>query len=110
MFTPQPEPFRAPDLFVLRRILHDWSDIYAIRILKHLRAAAGARTQLLIIDSVLPYACPPDPQRTEPFKVSEVVEPPAPLLANMGGAASLWYTHDIAVRCRIINILWLCYW
>ncbi|ETW84678.1 hypothetical protein HETIRDRAFT_124158 [Heterobasidion irregulare TC 32-1] len=97
MFTPQHEAFRAPDLFVLRRILHDWSDTYAMKILKHLRIAAGARTQLLIIDSVLPYACPPDPRKTKPFKVSEIIEPPAPLLANMGGAASLWYAHDIAM-------------
>lgn len=97
MFTPQPEALRAPDLFVLRGILHDWSDTYAMKILKHLRAAAGPRTQLLIIDSVLRYACPPDPQRTETFKVPKLVEPPAPLLANMGGAASLHYAYDIVV-------------
>ncbi|ETW80891.1 hypothetical protein HETIRDRAFT_154964 [Heterobasidion irregulare TC 32-1] len=97
MFTPQPEALRAPDLFVLRGILHDWSDTYAMKILKHLRAAAGPRTQLLIIDSVLRYACPPDPQRTETFKVPKLVEPPAPLLANMGGAASLHYAYDIVM-------------
>ena len=97
MFLPQPQAFNAPDLFILRGIIHDCSDPYAVKILKTLRAVAGPRTQLLIIDRVLLYACPPHPQHRELFKAPNIPEPPAPLLANMGGAASILYAHDILV-------------
>ena len=105
MFLPQPQAFNAPDLFILRGIIHDWSDPYAVKILKSLRAVAGPRTQLLIIDRVLLYACPPHPQHSDSFTAPNIADPPAPLLANMGGAASILYAHDI-LACTLSPHQW----
>lgn len=95
IFSPQPDAYKNPAVFILRSILHDWSDAYATRILKHLRSAAGPETKLVVIDHVLPYSCPSDFGTEESVKGLNPPLPPAPLLANMGGAGSLQYSLDI---------------
>jgi len=50
-----PQPVQGADAYLLRMILHDWSDAEAIAILKHMVAAMdGAKSRLLIMDTVLP--------------------------------------------------------
>jgi hypothetical protein len=53
-FTPQPVKNAA--VFVLRAITHDWSNVYAQKILRLLRDAAQPTTKLVLIDFVIPYA------------------------------------------------------
>ncbi|MFG2719005.1 methyltransferase [Streptomyces sp. NPDC048416] len=49
------------DLYLLKRILHDWSDEECVRILGAVREAATPGTRLLVIDSVLPDNGDPHP-------------------------------------------------
>ncbi|KAJ3555091.1 hypothetical protein NM688_g2768 [Phlebia brevispora] len=90
-FTPQ--PVKEPAVFMLRHILHDWSDKYALIILKQLRAAAGPHTQLLVIDYTVQYACVDASTRDIPG--TEIQLPPAPLLANQGAAGAMPYYVDV---------------
>lgn len=51
----QPEPVRGAQIYLLRMILHDWSDTEAITIIRNLAAAMDpAVSRLLIMDTVLP--------------------------------------------------------
>jgi len=42
------------DLYVLKNIIHDWSDDKALQILKTVRAAAAAGSKLLLVESLIP--------------------------------------------------------
>jgi O-methyltransferase/methyltransferase family protein len=44
---------RGADVYLLRRILHDWSDQDALRILRAVRHAASVDSRLVVIDAVL---------------------------------------------------------
>ncbi|KAJ3527088.1 hypothetical protein NM688_g8174 [Phlebia brevispora] len=91
-FTPQ--PVKAPAVFLLRMVLHDWSDKYASLILKQLRGAAGPDTQLLVVDNTIEYACE-DTTSARDIPGAVVPLPPAPLLANKGAAGALPYFADL---------------
>ncbi|KAI9833494.1 MAG: hypothetical protein M1819_003652 [Sarea resinae] len=49
-----PQPVKAAEVYILRQILHDWSDQYSIKILKQILAAMSSDSRLIIMDSVLP--------------------------------------------------------
>ena len=49
------------DAYVLKRILHDWSDEQCVRILRCCRAAMGDRARLLVVDAVVPAGNTPHP-------------------------------------------------
>jgi hypothetical protein len=49
------------DAYVLKRILHDWSDEQCLRILRCCRAAMGDRARLLVVDAVVPAGNAPHP-------------------------------------------------
>lgn len=93
-FTAQ--PVQKPGVFLLRMILHDWSDQYCVKILVELRKAAGPMTQLLVVDSTLEYACE-DTTLTRDIPGAAIPPPPAPLLANKGAAGVLRYFADVHV-------------
>lgn len=89
-FDEQPVLPGEPGVFLLRNITHDWSDKYAVKILRQLRDAAIPSTKLVLISCITDYACRvPDDDEAE--------APPAPLLANLGGANIFPYSFDLAV-------------
>ena len=45
------------DAYVLSRVLHDWDDEDAGRILARVRAAMGDGSRLLVVEAILPEAC-----------------------------------------------------
>lgn len=51
------------DGYVLKRILHDWSDEQCVRILRACRTAMGERARLLVVDAVVPAGNTPHPAK-----------------------------------------------
>ncbi|KAI0318584.1 S-adenosyl-L-methionine-dependent methyltransferase [Amylostereum chailletii] len=87
------EPVKNADVFLLRMILHDWSDKYCVKILRNLRDAAMPSTRLLIVDSLIGYACADDSIKDIPGAL--LPSPPAPLLSNLGHTATIAYYLDM---------------
>ncbi|KAG6898617.1 hypothetical protein C0993_005644 [Termitomyces sp. T159_Od127] len=90
-----PQPVTNASVFILRQILHDWSDPYCVRILTELRAVATPDTKLVLVDSIIAYACH-DPT-TETGLNSGYKEAPSPLLANYGAANIIPYLLDLGM-------------
>ncbi|KAG7098349.1 hypothetical protein E1B28_000308 [Marasmius oreades] len=104
-FEPQPlQPSHGPpSVFFLSMILHDYGRPLAGKILRHLRdAAVTGETKLVIVDQVVPYACPPTaiPPYEIPIQGAEKVQPqgvPSPLLPNLGKANLFTYLGDLCM-------------
>jgi hypothetical protein len=99
-FTPQ--PVKDADVFLLRYILHDWSNGKAIEILKRLReAAVPGKTKVVVIDGVIQYACAFNREKIPGaegivFGESDTKrEVPAGLLPNLGRAGARNYCLDL---------------
>jgi len=93
----KPQPIRNATVFHLRMIMHDYPTQKAMTILRHLREAATPDTKLLLIDSVVPYSCLNNGSTTTPHSDitgAEQLQPPRPLLANLGKANSVPYLAD----------------
>ena len=97
-----PQPVGGADIFLLRYILHDWSNPKAIEILKRLReAAVPGKTRLVVIDVIIQYACATDRKKIEGaedivFEGSDKKgEVPAGLLPNLGKAEARNYFLDL---------------
>jgi hypothetical protein len=89
------QPVKNADVFLLRAILHDWSDKYGLQILRNLREAAMPSTHLIIIDNVMLYACEDESLKEVPG--AEIELPPAPLLPNGGHSRTTWYYEDLGM-------------
>ncbi|TDL27010.1 S-adenosyl-L-methionine-dependent methyltransferase [Rickenella mellea] len=88
------QPVKNASVFLMRMILHDWSDDLCHVILKHLREAATPSTKLLLVDNLMSFACPDtSPTTTIPGGASE--PPPPPLLANYGHASAFLHMIDL---------------
>jgi len=61
----QPQPVKAPDVFFIKFIVHDWPDHSALTILRHLRDAAGPKTRLFSMDKIIPYTCETNESESE---------------------------------------------
>lgn len=53
------------DLYILKRIIHDWEDADAVRILTSCRDAVAPGGRILIIDAVVPAGNQPDPIKSQ---------------------------------------------
>ncbi|TCD62062.1 hypothetical protein EIP91_007521 [Steccherinum ochraceum] len=82
-----PQPVENAAVFLMRYILHDWSDPYCIKILSQLRASATPDTKLVVIDALLQNNCPSD-GKWKHIRGGEAEIAPAPLLPNFGIAKS----------------------
>lgn len=89
----EPQPVRDAAVFFMRSILHDWADKFCLQILRQLRAAAMPETRLVILDSLVSYACAEEELDGIPGAARPA--PPAPLLPNMGHANIVNYYKDI---------------
>ena len=78
-------------------IMHDWSDAACITILRHLRAAAAPDTQLVVVDTIIGYACP-EPAIPHIDGAAPPFSAPAPLLPYVGTSAPTDYLLDLTVR------------
>lgn len=103
-FEKQPVLPGAPDVFLLRLISHDWSDKYLIKLLKNLRAVATPSTKLLVMDSIVEYACSVPKESQLSVKGIEWQTPPDPLLPNMGLANLAPYSIDLMVCTNEIQV------
>ena len=89
-------------MFLLRWVLHDWPDKYAIKILENLRkAAVVGKTKLIIVESIMDFAC--ESKGVAIKETGPAPKPaPAPLLPNLGGANLLSYSIDIIVSISLL--------
>lgn len=95
-FTAQ--PITNASVYLLKQIMHDWSDPYASKILTELRKTAKQDTKLVLIDTVIPFACRYSKAEAENAIPGAVpAEAPEPLLANYGGANEIGYIGDMTM-------------
>ena len=62
------------DAYVLKRILHDWSDEQCVQILRCCREAMSERTRLLVVDVVVPAGNAPHPGKVMDILMLAVAE------------------------------------
>lgn len=116
-FTPQPSltqqsgklsnsNTKAPDVYLLRAIAHDWPDEHVRAILSHLRNASSSSTVLILGDHAIPYACIDDSEwkdveggfRTLHDSTADNVDSSTRLLlSNLGRGSANAYWVDLCV-------------
>ncbi|KAJ7067487.1 S-adenosyl-L-methionine-dependent methyltransferase [Mycena amicta] len=98
-FTNQPQ--KHATVFLLKQVMHDWSDEYCVKILNTLWDAAVPNTTLLLLDSIVPLAChDPAADASGPQAIPGAApskEAPPPLLANYGATNDMPYNADFAM-------------
>jgi hypothetical protein len=62
------------DVYVLKRILHDWGDERSIQILRRCREAMGNDVRLLVVDAVVPPGNDPHPSKIMDMLMMVLVE------------------------------------
>jgi hypothetical protein len=90
----QENPVKGADVYLLRYIMHDWSDEYCIQILSQIGKAMGPHSRVLIADQVM----------NTTLGGSELPSAPAPLLANYGTYVRFSHQIDIALLSTINGI------
>ncbi|KAJ8093218.1 hypothetical protein PM082_020703 [Marasmius tenuissimus] len=105
-FTPQPR--KDASIFLLRHVIHNWSDEDSIKILAQLRDAAQKDTTLIVLEIIMPYACRAshsnnknkgcaDPELETVIPGASPREAPIPLLPNFGVVNEFAYLMDMTM-------------
>ncbi|KAJ7803466.1 O-methyltransferase [Mycena olivaceomarginata] len=90
------QPVKDAGVFLLRYILHDWTDKQAKVLLRSLRAAALPTTRLIIAEKILPFASRLQRKYDIPGASRPIAE--APLLPNWGVAMADLYFYDLSMH------------
>ncbi|KAF7349634.1 hypothetical protein MSAN_01689500 [Mycena sanguinolenta] len=98
-YAPQPVPNAA--VFMLRHIMHDWSDELVVRILRHLRDAAQPTTKLVVVDKIVVSAARVPDSETEAIPGAKRPLAPKPLLPNWGVGKAEVYYYDLTMHCMV---------
>ncbi|KAJ7075078.1 O-methyltransferase [Mycena belliarum] len=98
-----PQPVKDASVFLVRAVLHNWSDANASKILKNLRDAAQPTTQLVVLERIASLVCEEDASYAH-ITGAVLLAPPAPLLANLG--VMFPYLMDIQARHHSTLLLW----
>ncbi|KAF9261584.1 S-adenosyl-L-methionine-dependent methyltransferase [Marasmius fiardii PR-910] len=97
-FTPQPQ--KNASIFLLRHVIHNWSDDDCIKILSLLREAAREDTKLLILEIIMPYACRKgldDISKNTEIPGATAEAAPIPLLPNFGAVNEFAHVLDMTM-------------
>ncbi len=62
------------DIYLLKRIIHDWDDDQAVALLENCRRALSAQSRLLIIDAVMQPGNAPDPNKATDVSLMVLTE------------------------------------
>ncbi|KLO10090.1 S-adenosyl-L-methionine-dependent methyltransferase [Schizopora paradoxa] len=83
------QPIKDASVFFLKHVFHDWSDAYALKILRRLRDAATPSTRLFVLDRIIPYNCFSNASDSKTLEVPGVLKPSVtPPLTNVSGGNS----------------------
>ena len=105
--TPESSRRKLPSIYLLRAILHNWSDKDARAILSQLRRASSPSTRLVLGEFAIPHACVDDSECAEIIggfrslldsDSDESEEIAQILLPNLGSASACPYYIDLSVR------------
>ncbi|KAF7349733.1 hypothetical protein MSAN_01700100 [Mycena sanguinolenta] len=96
-----PQPVHNAAVFMLRHVMHDWSDECMVKILRHLRDAAQPTTKLVVIDRILMSAARAPASHEETIPGSTRSSAPEPLLPNWGMAKASMYYFDVSMHCML---------
>ncbi|KAJ8508724.1 hypothetical protein ONZ45_g9012 [Pleurotus djamor] len=97
------QPQKNATIFLLKGIAPNWADPYFVKILSRLRKAAKPDTKLLLMDSIIPFACrtpPCDPSTAVPGSLQQYA--PEPLLANYGPPNETVYHLDMVSNVGVV--------
>ncbi|OCH93672.1 O-methyltransferase [Obba rivulosa] len=99
----EPQPIKDASVFILRAIVHDWSDTYAIKIIRQLREAATSETKLVVVDTIVRYTCSSG-KEFEDIPGANISDAPAPLLANYGIGGTSVYQIDLQMMVLVNSL------
>ena len=92
------QPVRNADIFVVRYILHNWTDQYCVKILKRLRDAALPATKLIVLEEILEYMSRDTTTMHADLPGATNPMAPLPLLPYPEASTGLTYSGDMVVR------------
>ncbi|KAM6499102.1 S-adenosyl-L-methionine-dependent methyltransferase [Amanita muscaria] len=92
----KPQPQKAVDVFLMKYVIHDWSDKYSTKILKQLRGSATPDTKLICLEAIIPYGCSVS-NAVGHIAGATAPEAPEPLPAHWGLVSSIFYYMDMTM-------------
>ena len=92
------------DAYVLKKVLHDWSDEDAVRILTNCRRAMAAGGRVLVVETLIPPGNAPDPIKVMDINMLVVTggrERTADEFADLFGRAGLRAGRVVPTGARV---------